>query len=198
MGAITQFTWDSRDLAMWRNNATEKALARAFSSCGGKALKVMQDASIKHVVSRKNLKEADVRDGLPLIKPSRKEVLREMQWAEDVSGEPMPLSRFPFFQSAHGITVAVNRGSTTAIKSAFAAKMSSGHLGIFKRSGKFGRNENPKLEKIQELWTSRISDVMQDAGAIPEVQTAAHSAFAKAFEKAIVREMKKMRKSGDL
>lgn len=198
MGQHVEFEWDSRDLKFWRGSVFDKSIERAMKLAGNKTIRSLQDKSVEHVTSRKSLKEADVRDGLPLIKPGRKAVLRDMSWAEDVSGEPMPLSRFPFYQSAAGIVVSVNKGSVTRIKSAFVARMPTnsskqalGHLGIFKRRTK-------ERFPIQELWTSRISDVMQDAGVIPKLEAKAIEELAVAFKRGLAREMKKLRRAGEI
>lgn len=198
MGGHVEFEWDSRDLKFWRGTVFDKSIERAMKMAGNKVIKSLQDKSVEHVVSRKNLQETDVREGLPLIKPGRKAVLRDMVWREDISGEPMPLSRFPFYSSPAGIVVSVNKGSVTRIKSAFVARMPKnnqkqdhGHLGIFKRRSK---DRFP----IQELWTSRLSDVMSDAGVIPKMESSAIEQLAVGFERGLARELRKLRRSGEI
>jgi hypothetical protein len=39
----------------------------------------------------------------------------------------------------------------------FIARVASGHIGVFKRTGKFGRRGNPKLETIQELFGPSVA-----------------------------------------
>lgn len=198
MGAIVDFEWDSRDLAFWRGNVFDKSITRAMKMAGNKAIKTMQAESIQHITGRKSLKADDVIEDLPIVLPGRKAVLREMAWEEKVSGTPMPVAKFPFFQASHGVTVSINRGKSTQIAHAFQARMKNNHLGVFLRSGKFGRRGNPKLERIQELWTSRISDVMQDAGVIDRIQEGALRQLSTAFDKGLEREIQKLRRKGEL
>jgi hypothetical protein len=74
--------------------------------------------------------------------------------------------------------------------------MKSGHRGVFLRSGKMGRRGNPKLEKIKDLWTTRISDSMQDAGAIPAVQATTSKAMESVFLRGLKRELAKGMRKG--
>lgn len=46
---------------------------------------------------------------------------------------------------------------------AFVARMRSGHTGVYQRTGEFGRNKNPRLEKIDQLEGPQLPDVMRDA-----------------------------------
>lgn len=188
--ALISFEWDSRDLKFWRGKHMEGALARALRLAGNQAIRVAQKESTEHVTSRKHLSEKTVEEGLPLVVPGRKAALRDLAWRLKMSGEPMPLSRFPFIVTRTGISARVNRGQgTKRIKSAFASRMASGHLGIFRRRGKASL-------PIDELWTSRISDVMSDAGALPKVERQAMNRFDSAFARGLDRELRKARGKG--
>jgi hypothetical protein len=190
MSAI-EFTWDSRDLAVWRGGGVERALTRALGLAGNQALRWMQKDSISAVRARKLLREQVVKDGLPLVFPGRKATIRAMAWVMKVSGEPMAISRYPHIQTKRGVSFRINtQGGTKRIKSAFTARMRSGHEGVFLRKGK-GRLP------IQELWTSRISDVMKDQGTIPAIEAKAYAKMQTVFAKGLERELKKLRRRGE-
>jgi hypothetical protein len=193
-----EFVWDSRNLAFFRGNASEKALSRALRLAGNQAFKVMAEQSESHVIGRKLIDRARVTGGLDLIFPGSKEAIASLQWTERVSGEVMPLSRFPAIATAQGVRVRVNATSGfKLLPSAFMRRLSTGHLGVFQRTGTFGRRGNPKLERIRELWTTRISDAMSDVGAVDKVQTKAMERFGAVFEKNLERELAKMKRKGD-
>lgn len=191
------FEWDSRDIAIWRGGKVEAGVNRAVRLGGNSVLRGMQKDSNQRIRSRKFLREKVVKDGLPLVYPSRKAALRGMAWTMEVSGAPIPISRYPYIQTKRGVSFRVNTGGgTKRIAGAFAARMDSGHVGIFRRDGRFGRRGKPKLERISELWTSRLSDTMKDPGTIPAVLDKAGGSFEKAFGKSLEREMKKLRRKG--
>jgi hypothetical protein len=191
MSAAIEFVWDSRDLEVWRGGKVEGALVRALRLAGNQALRGMQKGSVEHVIQRKRMKPDEVTKGLPLVFPSRKEALRDLVWREKVSGSPVPLAKFPHIQTARGVSVRVNvGGATKRIKSAFVATMRNGHQGVFRRKGK-------ERLPIQELWTTRLSDVMKDAGAIPSIQSKAYAKMQGAFERGLTRELQKLVRKGE-
>jgi hypothetical protein len=198
MSTAIEFTWDSRDLAVWRGGKVEGALTRALRLAGNQAIRSMQKDSTARIRAKKLLREKVVAEGLVLMYPSRKAAIVGLSWTMKVSGEPIPISRYPHIQTRRGVSFRVNTGGgTKRIKSAFTARTKSGHLGIFRRDGRFGRHGNPKLERISELWTSRLSDTMKDPGTIPAVHAAAYAKLQAAFSKGLEREMKKLRRKGE-
>lgn len=187
-----ELAWDSRDLEVWRGRKVDQALLRATKLAGNRALRKMQKDSISTITSRKRMRSSDVMAGLPLVFPSRKEALQDLVWTQKVSGKPVPLSRFPHIATKSGVSVRVNvRSATKRIKSAFVLTLRSGHTGIFQRKGK-------SRLPIRQLWTTRISDVMQDPGTIPTIQQHAHSEMESAFRKGLERELAKLRKKGEI
>ena len=191
MSTEISFTWDSRDLEVWRGGKVEGALVRALRLAGNQALRGMQRDSVQHVTSRKLMRDADVVKGLPLVFPSRKEAIRDLVWREKVSGKVVALSKLPHIQTKRGVSVRVNvGGSTRRIKSAFIARVHSGHVGIFRRRGK-------ARYPLDHLVTTRLSDVMQDGGVIPKIEGAAYTKIQSAFERGLTRELKKLRRRGE-
>jgi Prophage minor tail protein Z (GPZ) len=77
------------------------------------------------------------------------------------SGRPLQLIGFAARQVKAGVSVSVKRGSRKVVKSAFIARMQSGHLGVFRRAGR-------KRLPIDELYTVSVpgmfgAHVVQDA-----------------------------------
>lgn len=193
------FNWDSGEVAIWKGSKTEKALARALRLAGNQAIRAAKKQSVAHVRSKKLIREEVVEKRMPLTSADSKEAIADLEWTERVGNKPMPLVRFPHIKTAFGITVRVNvNGGKGRLKSAFEAKVGAGgHVGIFMRTGVFGRRGNPKLERIKELFTSRVSDSMADPGAMDGARDAAAKRMRKAFQKGLARELLKLKKKGD-
>lgn len=184
MSAILEFTWDSRELAVWRGRRVDQALLRAMTKAGGEAARAMRAESSRHIRKRKRFRVSLVNRSLPLEFPKGRE-LGDLEWRMRVSGEAMPLTALPHRQQRAGVSVEVNKGQRKLVKSAFVATMASGHKGIFHRMGK-GRLP------IDEAFTSRISDVMQDQEAIPAAYARAQVVFSSAFTRLFDLELGKL------
>jgi hypothetical protein len=183
MPSIT-FQWDSRDLAAWRNAKVDKALAAALKKAGSDAARAMKAESSRRVRDRKRFKVSHVNKSTPLSFP-RSKVISELVWRMDVSGAPSPLSAFPHRQTRKGVTVSVNKNGSKLIRSAFVATMKSGHKGVFVRRG------NKRLP-IDELFSTRISDVFRDQGMVPAVYDRTQAVFRSAFERLFRLELNKV------
>lgn len=94
-----------------------------------------------------------------------------------------PVYDFRARQTAGGVTFAGKGGVRQLIPGAFIAKMPTGHVGVFKRTGTFGRRGDPKLEKIKERYAVSIAHVFdQHRAAVLEV-------MRQAFEKNLDHEL---------
>jgi hypothetical protein len=196
MSTTIEFTWDSRDLQVWRGpSKVWWAVAVAMTRAGGDAARAMKAEASRGVRSKKRMKVAMVNKSLPLTFPTSKEISR-LAWRMDVSGALVPVYALPHRQTRKGVTVEINVGKRTLIKGAFLATMKSGHRGVFMRTGEFGRRGNPKLEKIKEAFTTKVSDVFRDAGFIPAVQAKAQARFTSAFARLLPMELDKLKNKG--
>lgn len=92
-----------------------------------------------------------------------------------------PESRRP----AIGASVKVT-GTRKRVPGAFAARMSSGHVGLFVRTGTMGRNDDPGQERIKELFTFAVPQAIQ---WIEEHQGAISDGARDRFEKTLDHEM---------
>lgn len=180
-------SWDSRDLEVLRGGRIEGALLRALRKAGGDAARALQVGTGKLVRQRKALKVARVKRGLPLHFPRNKAGISDLEWRMDVSGELVPLAEYPHRQTKRGVMVSVNVGARKLVKSAFVARMRSGHVGVFRRRGE-------KRLPIDEGFSTRLSDVVQDSGFIPFVQAGAQARFESAFKRLLPLELGKLRR----
>lgn len=186
--------WDSRDLEVLRDGRVEKALRNALVKAGGDAVRFIRTGTSKLVRQRKRMKLARVRKGLPIFFPANKAAISDLVWRMDVSGEPVPLSEFPYrvvkrkegMRRGGGVMVQVNVGRRQLVHSAFVARVRSGHVGIFRRRGE------DRLP-IDEAFTSRLSDVAQDTGFAEFVQAGAQARFGASFDRLLPLELGKLR-----
>ena len=83
--------------------------------------------------------------------------------------------------------------SRKRIPGAFAARMPSGHVGLFKRTGEYGRNGDPDQERIQELFTFAVPQAVEwieeNTGVISE---GARDRFAKNLDHEMDRALKEL------
>jgi hypothetical protein len=203
MSTAIEFEWDSRDLAELARSAGYKsklgiglyALEMALKKSGSEAARAMKAESNRVVRSRKAMRVAAVNKALPLTFPTSKGISR-LAWRMDVAGGVVPVAAYPHRQTKKGVSVQINKGTRRLIQSAFVATMKSGHRGVFMRDGRFGRNSNPKLERISEAWTTRVSDVFADAGMVPAVMDRTKAVFGRAFHRLMKAELEKGRGRG--
>lgn len=164
-----------------------RALTRALAKAGTDAIRQLKSTSNKTVRQRKRFKVARVNKALPVYYPQNKSDISRLVWRMDVSGAPVPLAEFPYRQTRKGVSVAVNTGKRVMVKGAFVARMKSGHVGIYHRRGK------ARLP-IDEAFTTRVSDVFNDSGMIPELQAKTNAVFRNSFGRLLPVELGKVSK----
>lgn len=179
-----EFTWSSKDLAVWSDRRIEKAAASALSKAGGDAIRALRVASSREIRSKKRFKVKRVNEALPLEFPFRKDI-DGMRWTMRVSGRAFRVSDFPYRETKAGVVVSINTGRKVLIHSAFEVTLKSGHVGVFTRRG-------AARKPIDEAFTTRISDVFKNAGMIPEVMFRAQTVFARSFERLLPLELAKV------
>ena len=65
------------------------------------------------------------------------------------------------------------------VKNAFVARMPSGHVGVYERSGKFGRNGKKYLERIRTLYTLAVPSMASKDEVEEEIRLNAYKRFSK-------------------
>lgn len=196
MPTALEFVYDSRDLRVFRGGIIDTAMARALRLAGNRASRGLQKDSIGYASARKALPVAEIRDDQKLILPSRKQAISALQWTLYVAGRQVPVAKFPhldtrggFARTGRGVTVKYGPGNIGRLKSAFVARMDSGHLGVFRREK--GKSRLP----IQELFSSRLP-----AKFGGEVMTAygdgTYRKLAKYYANGLDRELGKLKRKG--
>jgi len=82
------------------------------------------------------------------------------------------------------LTVKV-KATRKPVRTVFVAKMKSGHTGVFRRTGKKGRNGKPYLEAIEELTSVSIPQMVGN----PEVRKYVQELALETFDKNFTHEM---------
>ncbi len=91
-----------------------------------------------------------------------------------------------------GVSVKV-RNSRKTIDGSFVARMKNGKLGIFRRSGEFGRNQDSHLERIQEIKTLAVPQAIKwQEGAQGKIASLAAARFEKRLGHEVGRVLEKM------
>lgn len=175
--------WDRSQIGALENGPMKGALKRALRKAGATALRDMKAEASKRIRHRKRIKGRYITRALKLRRPSGGDI-SSMQWALDVSAEPVPLVAYPMRQTKKGVSVEVNRGKRTLVKGSFVATMKSGHKGVFKRHGK-------ERLPIRELTGSRPVDALLHEGEADAVATRGGKSFEETFKRVLPLEIGK-------
>ena len=171
----------------------EIAVVRALN----RSVKGVKTDSVKAARSKYNIRASAVRKAFSMDLAGQK----KFEARAVASGSRISLKEFsprPFRvggrRPAKGISVQVKRTRKT-IRSSFIAKMSSGHIGVFKRTGEFNRNNNPDLEKIEKLDSLSVPWMLNnEREKIYEViKKGVEKRFERTLDHEINRTLQKMR-----
>lgn len=174
--------WDRSGIAALETGPLKGALKRALRKAGATALRDMRSEATKRIRARKAIRPRYIARALSLRRIGGD--VSDMEWALDVSGEPVPLVAYPMRQTKKGVTVEVNRGKRTLVKGSFVATMASGHKGVFQRRGK------ARLP-IRELFGSRPVDALLHQGEADGVAARGGKSFADTFARVLPLEIGK-------
>lgn len=175
--------WDRSQIAALETGPLKAALKRALRKAGATALRDMRSEASKRIRARKRIKSSYIGRALTMRRPRGGDIAG-MEWAVDVSGEPVPLIAYPFRQTKKGVSVEVNRGKRTLVKGSFVATMKSGHKGVFRRRGK------ARLP-IHELRGSRPVDALLHKGEADAVAARGGKSFGDTFVRVLPLEIGK-------
>lgn len=175
--------WDRSQIAALETGPLKAALKRALRKAGATALRDMRSEASKRIRARKRIKSRYITRALTLRRAKGGDIAG-MEWALDVSGEPVPLTAYPFRQTKKGVSVEVNRGKRTLVKGSFVATMKSGHTGVFQRRG------SARLP-IRELTGSRPVDALLHQGEADGVAARGGRSFGETFTRVLPLEIGK-------
>ena len=173
--------WDRSGMAGLETGPFKAALRRALRKAGSTALRDMRSEASKRIRARKRIKPRYITRALTLRRAKGSDIDR-MEWAVDVSGEPVPLVAYPHRQMKKGVSVEVNRGKRTLVKGSFVATMKSGHQGVFRRRG-------AARLPIDELRGSRPVDALMHEGEAAGVAERGGRSFGETFMRVLPLEI---------
>lgn len=183
MSISIEAKWDRSGIAALETGPMKGALKRALRKAGATALRDMRSEASKRIRQRKRIKSRYITRALTLRRAKGADIAG-MEWAVDVSGEPVPLVAYPHRQTKKGVSVEVNRGKRTLIKGSFVASMKSGHAGVFRRRG------TARLP-IDELRGSRPVDALLHEGEAQGVADRGGKSFGETFVRVLPLEIGK-------
>lgn len=159
------------------SRATIRALNRAIDKAQTEANKAIRE--------RYNLKARAVRQAFSKMRAHKNQSFYTAELR--VRGSNIPLIEFAAqwagVKTPVGASVKVLRGGPRKrIRGAFIAQMNSGYRGVFERSGRMGRQKNPRLERIAELVGISIPRSFASKVVRQATDQAARDMFARVFE----------------
>ncbi len=170
-----------RALRALKPGPIKRAAMRALRKAGQTGLRDMRAEASKRVRQRKRIKARIVRRNLKLRYPKGKRIAG-LEWTLLVGNEPIPLSAYPHRQTRKGVSVAVNKGTRSLVRSGFIASVGVGHRGVFKRKGK------ARLP-IQEQFGSTVYQSMSHSGESEAVLERGQRSMTRAFDRLISLEL---------
>lgn len=183
MSLALSVQWDRSQIAAMQEGPLRAALKRALRKAGATALRDMRSEASKRIRQRKRIRPKYITRALTLRRAKGGDISR-LEWAVDVSGEPVPLVAYPHRQTAKGVSVEVNRGKRTLVKGAFVATMKNTHEGVFRRRGK-------QRLPIDELRGSRPVDALLHEGEAQGVAHRGGESFGETFIRVLPLEIGK-------
>ncbi len=91
-----------------------------------------------------------------------------------------------------GVSVKV-RNARKRVPGSFVAKMKNGHVGVFQRSGDYGRNKDNDLERITELHTLAVPQAIEwEEKAQGKISDLGAARFEKRLDHEMGRALEKM------
>ena len=183
MSVAVSVTIDDSGLTALRTGPLKSAVVRALRKAGATALRDMRSEASKRIRARKRIAVRYISRALSLARPKGSDIA-SLEWAVNVSGEPVPLIAYPHRQTKRGVSVEVNRGKRTLVAHAFIATMRNGHEGIFRRRGK------ARLP-IHELRGSRPVDALLHQGEAQGVADRGAASFGATFTRVLPLEVGK-------
>jgi signal recognition particle subunit SEC65 len=183
MSVDVSVKWDRSQIAALETGPLKAALKRALRKAGATALRDMRSEASKRIRARKRIKGRYIRRAMTLRRAKGGEIA-DMEWAVELSGEPVPLVAYPHRQTKKGVSVEVNKGKRTLIAGSFVATMKSRHKGVFKRKG-------AARLPIQELRGSRPVDALLHKGEADAVAERGGTSFSATFARVLPLEIGK-------
>lgn len=184
-------------LQQFITGVTEKAVWGAAIKAGNTSLRRLKTESGRRVRAERKLKAKTVNSRLDIFLASsrrgRGRKTAAATWRLGVSGRAIPLYEYGARQTQKGVSFNVS-GQRETLKHAFIATMASGHTGVFERIPGTRMPSNPRKQQIEELFSTRVSDVFQNTGFIPRTQEFFSARFNDEWQRLIPVEIDRAKK----
>lgn len=162
-----------KDLAdKYVNQATVRALNKT-------AITVRAEAARK-VGREYNIKIGAAKSQMWITQANRGQIKASIT----VSGRPIPLIEFDARRAPGGVSVKI-KGTRKVLRGFFIAKMPTGHIGVYSRTGAFGRRNNPKLEKIRQRYSLSLPVAFSQKQIVDALLSVASNRFAETLRQEI-------------
>lgn len=133
------------------------------------------------------MKLGRVNAALVLTFPKGSKHIDDLVWRMGASGAPVPVSEYPYRQTKRGVSLSINKGRRVLLAGAFVATMRSGHVGVYRRRG-------DKRLPIDEVFTTRVSDVLRNDGLMERLHARAQEVFSSSFARLLPLELAKTKR----
>jgi len=159
-----------------------KAVPKVMSRGINRTITSAKTETARKIAAEISLKVSDVKKTIYIKKASYSRWLAQL----GISGSRIPLKMFKARQTKKGVSYKIG-AKRKFIKSAFFATMSSGHIGVFKRLGKF------RLP-IAELFGPSLGIVFEESGTIAnDVTGSAYKMLGKNIDDQVQLVLKRMK-----
>lgn len=155
------------DTGGFSGKGAERALYQALKKAGGDAIRAVRAEAKRGTRERVRIRAAYLADrSLPLTFPKGRG-LSDLVWVMRVSGSEVPLGEYPARQTRKGVSVEVQRGKRTVIRSAFMARGRSARKSVFLRPTKARYPMGHKLgmSVADSMSDGRVPRAALDRGA---------------------------------
>lgn len=151
---------------------SERVIDRATVTALNRTITSVQTEANRKIRERYNLRASAVRKQMRIGRANKSRLFAELV----VSGRRIPLVEFSARQNSKGVSVRVTRERKT-VRTAFIARMKSGHVGVFARTSK-------KRLPIEELFSISLPRAFTQKQILAAVRKKAAERFPIEFERA--------------
>lgn len=179
--------FNKRDVRALSEKSLTRAMTKASKKAASTSVRDMRSEANKRIRARKRLKIKDIKKAM-VVKRNRGKKIGDMEWGILMKGDKMSLIKYPHSVSKkRGVSVSVNKGKRTRLPHSFVARMRTGHMAIFHRTGD---DRTP----IEERLGSRPVDALLHRGEAEGVRDRARKSFGATMNRVLPLELEKARK----
>lgn len=142
---------DLSSALLFYQDLPEQYVGQAGSRALNKTAITVRAEAARAIAATYSMKVGVVKDLMKIRNATRADLRARIS----ASGRPIPLIAFSANQTRRGVSVKI-KGRKVVTHAFIATMPKTGHVGVYARTGQFGRKGNPKLEKIKQLYSLSI------------------------------------------